>query len=291
MSDPLTPAAARQQLGPLGRLLFAPDPIPIWEHDTGTLPRVFRKMRLDYRTFAETHLAPDALAADLDPECVDVRELFKASAREGFQTEFMPPPWGTMRLRGLMHSVLLSSALKAEEFCTADGGLGLVLLAHELGIAPLFIAGNLKTYFKWMGRIYREIRAGEPAIAAFAITEPGAGSDVEETEGAANADLCCFWERAPGGFRISGRKVFISDGAVARWITLFAAEKGRGVESWTCFLLDSSMQGFSVGRRERKMASPEAPSSTRRCSATGPGSEAAGLWITRTSSFPWRTCS
>ena len=62
------------------------------------------------------------------------------------------------------------------------------------------------------------------------LTEPGAGSDVEETDGAATARLSCRYRRVAGGYRISGRKCFISDGAVARWITLFAAETGKGIE-------------------------------------------------------------
>lgn len=257
----LTPEHAAALLGPLGRLLYQTEPDTIWDHDTATLSRPLRRLRRRYRDFAGQQLAPLALRADLDPGAVDIHELFRRSARRGFQTEFMPPPFGTMQLSAVLPALLLPSALKAEEFCAADGGLGLSLLAHELGIAPLFISGDLRAYFRWLGRIYREIRAGEPALAAFAITEPGAGSDVEETAGAARARLSCFYERAPGGYRITGRKVFISDGAVARWITLFAAQRGRGVESWTCFLLDSGMEGFSVGRHERKMGQRAADAS------------------------------
>lgn len=253
MSDRIKPEGARESLAPLGQLLFDTEATPIWDHDTATLSRPLRRLRHRYRDFAEEHMAPLGLAADRDPDFVDIPDLFVRAAREGFQTEFMPPPWGTLQVTAVWRGLLLPSALKAEEFCAADGGLGLALLAHELGIAPLFVAGDLKAYFRWLGRIYREIKAGEPAIAAFAITEPGAGSDVEDTEGARSARLGCFYERVGGGFRITGRKVFISNGAVARWATLFAAEKGKGVETWTCFLLDKSMAGFEVGRHERKM--------------------------------------
>jgi len=261
MSDRIKPKGARERLDPLGQLLFDTDATPIWDHDTATLSRPLRRLRYRYRDFAQKHLAPLGLAADRDPDFVDIPELFMRAAREGFGTEFMPPPWGTLQITAVWGGLLLPSALKAEEFCAADGGLGLALLAHELGIAPLFIAGNLKEHFHWLGLIYREIKAGEPALAAFAITEPGAGSDVEDTEGARTARLGCFYERGEGGFRINGRKVFITDGAVARWVTLFAAEKGRGVDTWTCFLLDKSMAGFEGGRRERKMGQRAADAS------------------------------
>lgn len=108
----------------------------------------------------------------------------------------------------------------------------------------------------------RRFRQREVAsIVAFAITEPGAGSDVEDTESAEGAKLSCRYRRVLGGYRLSGRKCFISDGAVARWVTLFAAETGKGVESWNCFLIDKGMPGFSVGRHERKMGQRAADAS------------------------------
>ncbi len=253
MISGLAPKEARSRLNILGRLLYDVRSIDLWSRDTATLPRVFRAMRRRYREFAQREISPLALQADLDPSSVDVKGLFLESAKEGFQTELTPWPIGNASYRAILHSFILAPVLKAEEFCAACGGLGLALLAHELGMAPLFASGDLGALFRWMRGIYREIREGEPAIAAFAITEPGAGSDVEETQGAAKARIGCRARKAPGGWRISGTKVFISDGAVARWITLFAALEKEGVESWTCFLLDKGMEGLSVGRSERKM--------------------------------------
>ena len=249
----LSPAWARQTLNRLGRSLYDTRPETMWSRDTQQLSRPLRRLRRAYRRFARAEISPLARAADADPSSVDLRELFRRSARAGFQSEFMPRPFGTMSLRATAESLLLPSALKAEEFCAADGGLGLGLLAHELGVAPLFVSGDLRAYTQHLRQIYREVRSGEPSIVAFAITEPGAGSDVEDTEGAAHARLGCFYERVNGGFKITGRKCFISNGALARWVTLFAAEKGHGLETWTCFLLDDRMEGFSVGRKERKL--------------------------------------
>lgn len=261
MKTQLSPSQARSTLGPIGRTLFDTAPQTIWERDTSTLPRTLQKMRRRYRDFARQAIAPGELEADKDPTAVDLPSLFTQAAGAGFMTEFMPRPWGTMRLAPLHHSLLLPAALKAEEFCAACSGIGLGLLAHDLGIAPLFVCGDRTAIFRWLRRIYSEIKRGQPSIAAFAITEPGAGSDVEETEGAAVAKLGCHYERATGGFRITGRKCFISNGRIAKWVTLFAAEKGKGVESWTCFLVDSSMDGFSVGRSERKMGQKAADAS------------------------------
>lgn len=257
----LSPERARETLGRLGQRLYRAEPECIWDHDTNTLSKKLQRLRHKYRDFARAEIAPLALKADVDPSSVSIPDLFMRSAEAGFQTEFMPRPWGLMSLGSLFSAPLLPGALKAEEFCAADGGLGLALLAPALGVAPLFISGNFNAYFRMLPKIYKEIEAGIPAIAAFAITEPAAGSDVEDTEGGETASLGCFYRKVEGGYRISGRKCFISDGAVARWVTLFAAEQGQGLESWTCFLLDQSMEGLEVGRAERKMGQRAADAS------------------------------
>jgi alkylation response protein AidB-like acyl-CoA dehydrogenase len=255
------PQRARRALSILGRALYDTEPKSMWERDTEMLPRVLRTSRHRYRAFAREHIAPSSLSADRDPKAFDVRPLFVRAAQAGLQTELMPSPWGTMQLSALRHGLLFPAVLKAEEFCTACGGIGLGLLAHELGIAPLFVSGDLHAYLQLQGKIYRACREGEPAIAAFAITEPGAGSDVEESEGASKARLSCFYRKDQGGYRVSGRKCFISNGAVAKWVTLFAAEQGRGIDSWTCFLIDASSPGYAVGRQERKMGQRAADAS------------------------------
>jgi len=261
MKQELVPRQAKKGLSSIGRLAYDTLPVSLWERDTKTLPYPFRRMRRAFREFAREHIAPVALAADADPHGFDVRPLFLESARRGFQTMFLPRPWGNLSLYSVARSILFPAALKVEEFCAACAGLGLALGAHDLGIAPLFVSGDFRALFRWMRTIYAEIRSGQPSICAFAITEPEAGSDVEETVGASSARLGTFAEEVEGGWRISGRKVFISDGSVAKWVTLFAARKGGGVESWTCFLLDKSMSGFSVGRRERKMGQRAADAS------------------------------
>ena len=64
-------------------------------------------------------------------------------------------------------------------------------------------------------------RAGSPALMAFAITEPEAGTDVEDPGLLQRARIGSHARRVPGGFRLSGIKRFISNGSVARWITVF----------------------------------------------------------------------
>ncbi|OGP60547.1 MAG: hypothetical protein A2V67_15175 [Deltaproteobacteria bacterium RBG_13_61_14] len=245
---------ASQNLSLIGRRLVAEREGDLWQEETETLPWPLARQRRLYKNFADQFIRPRALEVDKHLAEFDPWPLWHEAARRGFQTEFLPWPFGTAKLLNLasMPSPLFATALKAEEFCAACGGMALMLLAHDLGMAPLLLSGTW-TGFNWLRRIYSRIRAGENIAAAFAITEPGAGSDVEETEGAARARILSRAKKAPGGYLLNGRKCFISDGGIASYITFFAALENEGVESWTCFLVESPMKGFSRGRREKKM--------------------------------------
>jgi alkylation response protein AidB-like acyl-CoA dehydrogenase len=96
-------------------------------------------------------------------------------------------------------------------------------------------------------------------IVAYAITEPGAGSDVEESEGAAKARYVTQARKVEGGYVLNGQKVFISGGGHCDYASLFAVleredrEKAQVDTDLTCFIVERDRKGFSVGRRERKL--------------------------------------
>lgn len=81
---------------------------------------------------------------------------------------------------------------------------------------------------------------------AFAITEPGAGSGRGGDRRGACAHLVTTAKKRDKGFVISRRKCFISDGAIADKVTLYAKLDNESIESWTCFLVEKGMKGFSV---------------------------------------------
>jgi alkylation response protein AidB-like acyl-CoA dehydrogenase len=243
---------AQKHLPMLGRLLLRKHHGSFWEDETRTLPWTFRKLRREYKAFADEFVRPYALSADLDVSTLDKDKIFLEYTKRGYASELLPPPIGNLKLRAL-YPWGFTGALKVEELCAACGGIGLMLLAHDLGVAPLVVSADPKTVFRWLLPIYKKLRNGEKCVMAFAITEPGAGSDVEETEGAMKAKVITRAKKVPGGYKISGRKVFISDGAVADYVTLYACLENEGVESWTCFMIDTKMEGFSLGRHEKKL--------------------------------------
>jgi butyryl-CoA dehydrogenase len=74
------------------------------------------------------------------------------------------------------------------------------------------------------------------------------------------AKVVTIAKKVPGGYKLTGRKCFISNGSVARYFALTAALDPKAVrQSWTCFLVDAQAQGFSVGRIEHKMGQRASP--------------------------------
>ena len=260
--DMLSLRNARDSLNRIGRLLVDGRALTLWEQDTLMLPRGARRWRKRARDFAREFIRPPAAAADLDPHGFDPAPLIREATRRGFQNLMLPFPFGRASVGTSMKSTTLQIAVVAEEFATECGGLALLLLAHNLGAAPLLLSGSLPAWFRYLLPMYlRGTWLRKPTTMAFAITEPEAGSDAEYAPGAATARLSVVARRVKGGYLLTGTKCFISDGAIADRITLYAKLEGEGIESWTCFLLDRGMKGLSAGRRERKMGQRAADAS------------------------------
>jgi alkylation response protein AidB-like acyl-CoA dehydrogenase len=118
---------------------------------------------------------------------------------------------------------------------------------------PLLLSGSLTVGRKFILPACRKNLRGQPTLFSFAITEPSGGSDVEDSDGARHYIPRTLASRVEGGWRLNGRKVFISGGDRADFITVFAALAGEGMESWTCFLLEGNNPGLTIGRNELKM--------------------------------------
>lgn len=113
------------------------------------------------------------------------------------------------------------------DFAFAMQGLG-------MGAVSLFGTAEQRA---WLDRT----RAGT-AIAAFALTEPGSGSDVAATATVA--------ERVPGGYRLTGEKTYISNGGIADVYVIFARTgEAPGARGLSAFLMPAETPGLSVVSR------------------------------------------
>ncbi len=217
------------------------------------LARVVR----DCAEYNERYVLPRALeidrVAEKDHEYF-AWDLVEAGLKYNFLSLIIPTLVGGVG--GL--AVLFSLAM--EEMCSACPGVANIFGAHALGIAPLLVAGSLQHWLTFLREVTEKEKQGKPVIMALAITEPSAGTDVEEPFFLSRARLSMSAKKVSGGYVLNGRKCFISNGSVAKytWVTA-AVERSRPCESWTGFLVDSDMEGFSVARVEEKMGQRACP--------------------------------
>jgi acyl-CoA dehydrogenase len=135
---------------------------------------------------------------------------------------------------------LVADAVITEEFARCgSGGVAAALGAHkDLGPYYVYRFGAEDQRRRWLVPAV----AGE-RVGALAVTEPGTGSDVAsiETRAARDGD----------GWRITGRKAFITNGPVADFVVVAAkTEPDRGHKGITLFVVDTTEPGFSATRME-----------------------------------------
>jgi len=127
-------------------------------------------------------------------------------------------------------------------------------------MAPVAIAGDRAIMDRYFPEVAEAEKAGKPILWAFAITEPEAGSDVEDEKGSRTARLSTVAKREGDYYIINGRKQFISIGNISKYISVFATlDKTAGIDAWTCFIVPSDTPGFSVERIEQKMGQRACP--------------------------------
>ncbi len=249
---PLSPRSAFRHLGQLARQAVEIEPASLWELDTKMLPSALQQYRRRVRDYANRVIVPVAQTLDQQPEGQLLEELKVQLAKDGWLTDFLPPPLGTMPLR-IVSKAPLAVAIKLEEMAAACAGVALIVGAHGLGLLPVFLSGDLGLVRKRVLPAFVDSRKGRPIFFSYALTEPSAGSDVEDSLGASRYRPGTVARRVHNGWLLNGRKQFISGGDHAAWISVFAALDGEDMQSTTCFLVDASSDGFECVRTELKM--------------------------------------
>ena len=137
---------------------------------------------------------------------------------------------------------MLALAITVEELSKIDAACGLLVADHELGSLPIMLAGNEEQKQRFMPKL----ATGEH-LAAFALTEPAAGSDV--------AGLRCRAVKDGDSYILNGTKNFITNGGVADIITVYAVTdpEEKSHKNAAVFVVEKGTPGFSVGKKEDKM--------------------------------------
>ncbi|WP_333828012.1 acyl-CoA dehydrogenase family protein [Pararhodobacter sp.] len=183
--------------------------------------------------FAAEKLAPKA--AETDEQGAFVHEQLAALAETGMMGANLPEAWGGA-------DISAQAILKAVSVIA--GGCGSTvsaLTAHYLATDSLLIGGDDALRAR-----YLPDAATGAKLGAFGLTEPTAGSDP--------ADMKTRATREGEGYRIKGRKCFISNGGVADFVVLYAvtdpAARHKGISA---FVVDKGTAGFTPGRAEKTM--------------------------------------
>jgi acyl-CoA dehydrogenase len=149
---------------------------------------------------------------------------------------------------------LLSLYPFLEEVSAVCVGLANVIGVHYLGVGTLSASWNIRL----MNAIFREVAEasgkGDARLISLAITEPRAGTDVEEPELLGKAEVGTIATRVAGGYVLNGRKIFISNGHVSTWHMVIAyGDRRQPVETSVMAAVRTGTDGFSFGAKEKKM--------------------------------------
>jgi alkylation response protein AidB-like acyl-CoA dehydrogenase len=202
-----------------------PDPFALTEEERG--------VRETAALFAQRELAPTVAQRD-EEERYD-RSLFTRMGELGLTGLPYPEQYGGAGMS------TFAWILACEEIAAADMGMAVSLSVHILAQLPILAFGTDAQ----KDRLLPPMTAGQH-LGAFALTEPGAGSDASA--------IALRAERAGEGYALTGTKVWITNGADAEVIITFATiDRSLGRDGITAFVVERDTPGFRVGSHERKM--------------------------------------
>ena len=136
----------------------------------------------------------------------------------------------------------ISVATIYEELGKGCAGVATSLAANSLATVPVLLAGTDE-----QKKMYCDI-LNNGGLAAFALTEPGAGSD------AGGVSTRAVRKKEEGTYTLTGTKMFITNGGLAEIFLVFAnTRKTGGIRGLTAFIVPKDTPGFSVGKKENKM--------------------------------------
>jgi alkylation response protein AidB-like acyl-CoA dehydrogenase len=138
-------------------------------------------------------------------------------------------------------SSFFTAALVVEELSRVDASVGVLVDVQNTLVNNAFIRwGSDELKAKYLPQLSAE------KVGAYALSEAGSGSDAFA--------LATRASKADGGFRLTGRKLWITNGAEAEVFIVFAnADPSAGYRGITAFVVEKGFDGFAVGKKEDKL--------------------------------------
>ncbi|MGQ0845724.1 MAG: acyl-CoA dehydrogenase family protein [Sporichthyaceae bacterium] len=188
------------------------------------------------RTYIERHVSPHA--ERWDEEGLVPREPWLEAGRQGFLGTTLPEDFGGAGLADYrFRAVMIEELNRAAATCVAAG------FATHCDIAVPYVAelANPEQAKRWLPGL-----ASGELIAAIAMTEPGAGSDLQGIRASARRD--------GSDWVLNGTKTFISNGILGDLVVVVArTDPDAGSRGLSLFVVERDMPGFERGRKLKKM--------------------------------------
>jgi acyl-CoA dehydrogenase len=168
--------------------------------------------------------------------------VIKKAHEVGLLNTHIEPEFGGLGLS------VLDGCLIAEELTSFCSGMYTAFEANGLAQAPVIVAGS-----EAQKRQFLEPMTKEPLMAAYCVTEPAAGSDVQGIRTTA--------KKVGDDYVINGSKMWITNASVANWYFVLAyTDKEQGVRGMSGFIVPANTPGIEVGKKEKNLG--------QRCSDT-----------------------
>ena len=204
-----------------------------------TLDKKHEMARSLFKEFAETEVKP--LAQETDETEAFPAETVKKMQKYGFMGIPVPKEYGGQGCDPLTYVMCV------EELSKVCATTGVVVSAHtSLCIDPIMTYGTEEQKQKYV----KPLATGEK-LGAFALTEPGAGTDAQGAQTKAVLD--------GDEWVLNGSKCFITNGKVADVYIVIAItsitedKRGRKKKNFSAFIVEKGAPGFSFGTKEKKM--------------------------------------
>lgn len=186
------------------------------------------------REFALEYVEP--VAAELDKTERYPKELIEKMTELDFMGICYPAEYGGAGADYLSYILVL------EQICRSCASTGIIYSAHvSLGSFPIYNWGSEELKQKYLVPMCKGEKLG-----AFALTEPGAGTDAGSGQCTATLD--------GDEYVLNGTKCFITNGGVADVYIVFAlTDPTAGVKGISAFVVEAGLPGFEIGKHEDKM--------------------------------------
>jgi acyl-CoA dehydrogenase len=183
--------------------------------------------------FAAQEIRP--VAAHHDQTGAYPWEVVRKAHALGLLNTHIPERWGGLGLGAL------DATLIAEELAWGCTGIGTALEANGLALQPVIMGASDALLERYVAPMIER-----PIMAAYAVTEPGAGSDV--------AALRSTAEKRGDRWVLNGNKMWITNGGVADWYFVLAyTDRAAGYRGMTAFLVERAWKGVEVGKKEHNL--------------------------------------